>query len=366
MKIARIEVFPLSLPLQRPLRMAIATVSERTTIVVRVRTDDGLTGLGESAIATYFTGETLASAHHLISDIIGPELTGKDPRELVAIRTAMAGMAVGNHAARGAVEMALHDLVARSAGVPLVDWYGGRTRVDVPTIWHVSGAEPAMLADSAAAAVDDGYSIVKVKVGGDVENDVAKVEAVREAVGGDVTILADANQGWDAPSAVRFSRAIADLGVAFIEQPVHHSDVFGMAVANRGPVPVAADEGVFEAAALALHLRLDAVSAVVVKLMKSAGPIGARELIAVADASGIGIHFAGMPGQSSIGAAHAVHLASAIPELAFGAGICPYYLGADIVDDPLIATNGMLRAPESPGLGIDLDEASIARFAVNP
>jgi L-alanine-DL-glutamate epimerase-like enolase superfamily enzyme len=345
--------------------MAIATVFERTTIVVRVRTDDGLTGLGEAVVASYFTGETLASAHHLITDVIGPELIGKDPRELVAIRTAMSRMTFGNQAARAAVEMALHDLVARSAGVPLFDWYGGRTRVDVPTIWHVSGTEPTELAESAAAAVDDGYSIVKVKVGGDVENDVAKVDAVREAVGADVMILADANQGWDVPSAVRFSRAIADLGVAFIEQPVHYSDVIGMAAANRAPVPIAADEGVFDAAALTLHTRLDAVSAVVVKLMKSAGPIGARELIAVADASGIGIHFAGMPGQSSIGAAHAVHLASAIPTLVYGAGICPYYLEADIVDEPLVATNGALRAPESDGIGLDLDEAMLARFVVD-
>ena len=203
-------------------------------------------------------------------------------------------------------------------------------------------------------------TIVKVKLGGDVENDVAKVDAVREAVGADVMILADANQGWDVPSAVRFSRAIADLGVAFIEQPVHYSNVIGMAAANRAPVPIAADEGVFDAAALTLHTRLDAVSAVVVKLMKSAGPA-----VPGAHASGIGIHFAGMPGQSSIGAAHAVHLASAIPTLVFGAGICPYYLEADIVDEPLTATNGALRAPESDGIGLDLDEAMLARFVVD-
>ncbi len=366
MKIARVEAIPVSLPLARPLRMAVATVHERTCIVVRVTTDDGIVGIGESVVAAYFSGETLASAADIVNRAFAPTLVGRDPSDLQALRRLMRSLAVHNNGARAAVEMALHDVVGQAAGMPLFQLYGGRARDEVPTIWHVSGGDPRSNAEDAARAVrEDGYRIVKVKVGTDVDVDVAKVRAVREAVGDDVLLLPDANQGWDVQDALRLCRGIADTSPGFVEQPVPHDDLLGMVEVNRGPVPIAGDEGVFDARALRTHLHLGAVSAVVAKLMKSAGPIGVREVFAVADAAGIGVHFAGMAGQSSIGAAHAAHLAMAVPNLTYGAGICPYYLEADVVTERFVATSGALRPPESPGLGLQLDEDAVRRFRVD-
>lgn len=356
----------MAVPLSRPLRMAVATVHVRTCIVVRITTTDGVEGIGEAVVARYFSGESLASAVELISSVYGPELVGRDAGELNAIRVFMRRVAVHNNAARAAVEMALHDVVAKAAGVPLHQWYGGKSREAVPTIWHVSGGDPRSNAEDAGRAVhEDGYRFVKVKVGGDVEVDIAKVHAVREAVGDDVVILPDANQGWDVTSALRFCHGIAETSPGFVEQPVPAHDVLGMAKVNAGPVPIAGDEGVFDAAALRTHLQLGAVEAVVAKLMKGAGPIGVREVFAVADAAGIGVHFAGMAGQTSVGAAHATHLAAAVPNLAYGAGICPYYLEGDIVTEPFTAVDGMLHPPTGPGLGLELDEESLRRYQVD-
>jgi L-alanine-DL-glutamate epimerase-like enolase superfamily enzyme len=365
-EIGQVEVFPVAVPLTRPLRMAVATVHRRTCIVVRVTTDDGIQGIGEAVVARYFSGESLASAAELIGDVFAPELVGKDPSDLYLIRGLMRRIAVHNNAARAAVEMALHDIVARAAGMPLYQLYGGRSREAVPTIWHVSGGDPASNAEDAARAVtEDGYRLVKVKVGGDVDVDIAKVRAVRDAVGSDVTILPDANQGWDVASALRFCDGIADTEPGFVEQPLPHHDVLGMARVNAGPVPIAGDEGVFDAAALRTHLELGAVDAVVAKLMKGAGPIGVREVFAVADAAGIGVHFAGMAGQTSVGAAHAAHLAMAVPNLRYGAGICPYYLEGDIVAEPFVAVDGMLVPPAGPGLGLVLDDELVERYRVD-
>ena len=366
MKIERIDVFPVAVPLAKPLKMAVATVHERTCIVVRIVTDDGIEGLGEAVVALYFSGESLASSAFLIREVFAPVLVGMDPRDLYVLRRLMRRIAIHNNAARAAVEMALVDIVARSAGVPLFQYYGGRSRDAVPTIWHVSGGDPASNAEDAARAVhEDGFRLVKVKVGRDVDIDIAKVAAVREAIGPDVMLLPDANQGWDVTSALRFCHGVAEYEPDFLEQPVIESDILGMAKVNAGPVPIAGDEGVFDAASLRTHIELGAVSAVVTKLMKAAGPLGVREVFAVADAAGIGVHFAGMAGQTSIGAAHAAHLAMAVPNLKYGSGICPYYLEGDVVTEPFKAIDGMLHPPEKPGLGLSLDEESVGRFLVD-
>ncbi|MGI9599349.1 MAG: mandelate racemase/muconate lactonizing enzyme family protein, partial [Acidimicrobiales bacterium] len=301
MKIERIEAIPIEVPVRTPLKMAVATVNVHSCIVVRITTDDGVVGLGESVLARYFSGESLASAVDLIDNALGPVLVGRDPTDVVAIRALMAKIAVHNNGARAAVEMALHDIVATTAGIPLYVLHGGRSRDSVPSIWHVSGGGPQEMAEEAGRAVAEGYEIVKVKVGNDVDHDLAVTYAVRAAIGPDVLLLPDANQGWDVGDALRYLDRVVDARPGFVEQPVSRSDMSGMAeLVSKSRVLVAGDEAVFDAPALRTHLAFGAVGAVVAKLMKAAGPIGVREVFAVADAAGIGVHLAGMAGQTSI------------------------------------------------------------------
>lgn len=365
MQITAVEAIPVSVPVRTPLKMAVATVYERTCIVVRMITDAGVVGLGESVLARYFSGESHASAVDLIDNVFAPVLVGRDPRETGEIRRLMGAITVFNNGARAAVEMALHDAVAREQGIPLYELYGGRARPAVPTIWHVSGDDPAAMATEAKQAAADGYPLVKVKVGHEVEADLAAVFAVREAVGDDVQLLLDANQGWTVADAVRFAKEVLPAFPGFIEQPVHRNDVIGMAEVNRASdVVIAGDEGVFDADALRLHLDLGAVGAVVAKLMKAAGPIGIQEVFAVADEAGIGVHFAGMAGQTSVGAAHAAHLALAVPNLVYGSGIAPHYLAADIVTEPFRPVSGHLHPGDDPGIGLELDSEAVERYRV--
>jgi len=366
MKISQVEAIPVSVPVRAPLKMAVATLHERTCIVVRVTTDDGVVGVGEAVLARYFSGESHASAVDLIENEYAPVLAGRDPSEVYAIRTLMRRISVYNHGARAAVEMALLDVVARAAGLPLYQLYGGAVREAVPTIWHVAATGPAAMAAEAAQAAADGYPLVKLKVGGDVDSDLAATFAVREAVGPGVELLLDANQGWDVTDAVRFVSAVADARPGFVEQPVPRHNILGMVEVNRASaVVIAGDEGVFDAAELHLHLHLGAVSAVVAKLMKAAGPLGVREVFAVADAAGIGVHLAGMAGQTSIGAAHAAHLAMAVPHLRYGSGIAPQFLAGDIVTEPFRPVAGHLYPSSRPGIGIELDHDALQRYRVD-
>ena len=364
LRIERLEAIPVELPLRRPLHMAVATVAVRTCIIARVTTDDGIIGIGESVVARYFTGESLASATDLIDSVLAGALAGRDPRDLAALRSLMGRITVGNNAARAAVEMALHDAAAQAAGVALHEFYGGRRRPSVPTIWHVSGGTPAALAAEAAEAVSEGFELVKIKVGSpDVDHDIAATLAVRVAVGDGVELLPDANQGWDHDQALRYLRAVAEARPGFVEQPLPRWDLMGMARLNAASgVTLAADEGVFDANGLRTALAVGAVGAVVAKLMKAAGLLGVREVFEVADEAGIGVHFAGMAGQSSIGAAHAAHLALAVPELRFGSGISPHYVTDDVVTERFLPVAGHLYPSDEPGLGVRIDEDALNHF----
>ena len=366
MKIERIEALPVEVPVRRPLHMAVATVHVRTCIVVRITTDDGVVGLGESVLARYFSGEGLRGAVDLIDNVLTPALMGRDPHDINALRALMRRITVHNTGARAAVEMALLDIVAKSAGMPLYEYYGGKSRQSVQTLWHVSGGTPEEMAEESAEAVADGYEMVKVKVGNDVDQDLAVVYAVREAIGDDVVLLPDANQGWDVGDALRFLDGVADARPGFVEQPVPHHDIMGMIeLTAKSRVLVAGDEGIFDAHALRTYLGLRACGAVVAKLMKAAGPIGVRDVFSVADSAGIGVHFAGMAGQTSISAAHGAHLALAVPNLRFGSGISPQYLADDICTERFLPVRGHLHPSDRPGVGVEIDDVALARYLVS-
>ena len=262
--------------------------------------------------------------------------------------------------------MAFHDSVARSAGIPLHEHYGTLVRSNVPTIWHVSGGSPEEMADEAAEAVGTGYPLVKVKVGRDVESDLAATHAVRESIGPDVLLLPDANQGFDLADAMRYCAGSADARPGFVEQPLPRWDMLGMErLVATSPVLIAGDEAIFDANDLRNYLAHEAANAVVAKLMKAAGPIGVRELAAVAEAAGIGVHFAGMAGQTSISAAHGAHLAATLSELRFGSGISPQYLADDIATVPYHPVEGHFIVGDAPGTGVDIDATKLDHYRID-
>lgn len=366
MKIDLVEAIPIEVPVSRPLKMAVATVHVRTCIVVRITTTSGIVGIGESVLARYFSGESLAGAHDLITTAFADTLRGRDAGELQQIRALMRRISVYNSGARAAVEMALHDIVAQHQGVPLHEFYGGRSRSSVPTIWHVSGGSPEAMAAEAAAAVEDGFTLVKVKVGNNVEHDIAATLAIREAIGDGVMLLPDANQGWDVTNALRYLRAVETAQPGFVEQPVDRDDMISMAnLVAESPVTIAGDEGIFDATQLRSYLAMNATGAVVAKLMKAAGPIGVQEVFQVADAAGIGVHFAGMAGQTGISAAHGAHLAIAVPTLTYGSGISPHYLADDICTERFLPIDGHLHPSDEPGCGVKIDEGKLNHYRID-
>ncbi len=239
----------------------------------RLIDNDGMVGYGEAPQVWQVTGASLAGSEACVGEVLAPRLRGRDPDDLVANCQLVQTAVVGNEAAKAAVDVALHDLVANRLGIPLVRLLGG-TSLRVPTDVTLSAGEGEQLATAAADRASEGFSVLKIKVGVDAAADVARVGAVRAAVGPAVTLRLDANQGWTPRQAVRIiSEMEAErLDVELVEQPVPAWDLDGLAwVRDRVATPILADESVFSPRDLVEVIRRRAADMVNVKLAKCGG-----------------------------------------------------------------------------------------------
>src|SRR5690348_3382141 len=208
MRIATIEPFAVSLPMKKPVIMAGEEVRRADNVLVRVTASDGRIGWGEAAAAPVMTGETLESIVTAVH-YIAPALTGRDPRDIDGALAAMDGRMYGNHGAKAAIEIALNDLAASDAGVPLHALLGEKRRQRMPLLAVVGGGDyDGDLADAAKKKAE-GFTAYKIKVGIDTaEKDAARTRAICNVLGGGMLISADANQGFTRDEALIYARAV--------------------------------------------------------------------------------------------------------------------------------------------------------------
>jgi len=355
MTISEIRCHRLTAPLHTPFVTALRRTDHLETTVVEVVDDEGRRGYGEAPQVWRVTGESLAGAEACLSGPLADVVRGRSVDDLADLSREVADAVVGNFGAKAAIEVALHDLAARRAGVTLAAFLGGVTGEQrVPTDVTVSAGEPDELAAAAAKRTGEGFTVLKLKIGTDAVQDVARVRAVRDAAPG-ARIRVDANQGWTPEEAIAVIRAIEDAGldVEFVEQPVHRDDVRGLATVTAAvDTPVMADETVFGLRDIATVIELRAADLVNVKLAKCGGLGVARDLLERARAAGMGsIVGSMMEGPIGVGAAAALVAAvgtSHVSDLdaAWWAAASPVAGGASY-------DGGVIVLPDAPGLGID-------------
>jgi L-alanine-DL-glutamate epimerase-like enolase superfamily enzyme len=200
MRIAKIETFPVLIPLRSERRMVSALGRHEVSayVLVRVTTDDGLIGAGEATVTPRWSGETVWGAKAMIDHVLGPVLLGLDPVDTARIDAWMEAVVVDNWFAKAALEMACLDLAARARGVPLYEYLGGACRpLTVRSRFSLGAYDPKIAAERAAERVAAGFDTIKVKVGTVPGEDIERVRAVREAIGPEIVLTIDANGGWD-------------------------------------------------------------------------------------------------------------------------------------------------------------------------
>ena len=339
-------------------------------VLATIETEDGHAGTGEATVDVGFFGETLEQAQAAIEDYLGPQLVGCDPfdRErlmwLIDFR--------GNTTAKSAIDMALHDLVGRIAGVSVGDLIGGRARDRVEVAIEIAGGEPEGMAQRCVELVALGVRAFKPKIGGDPRRDAERLVAIRHAVGPDVTLRADANQGFTPKQAIELCRIVEREGVdlELLEQPVPAWDHEGMAHVRRSvDTLIEADESCYSLHDALALVRAQACDVLNVKLGKAGGLLAAKKIAAVAEAAGVGC---------VLGTAFAVgpelaaklHLAASIPAVVDAVEFTELSLHGTVLAAPhdrlfaLPLEDGCLAVPEGPGLGVELDPETVERYTL--
>src|SRR6266568_2431071 len=246
MKIADVRVIQADIPVERPHKMSFTTLETMNFVFVRLETGDGLVGWGEAAClgGPTWSEESSESVSATIERYIAPWLVGREAGEIEPLSRELARRVQGNPFARAAVEMALWDLNGKALGVPVHRLLGGRVRDRVPLSWSLAVESPEAEIAEAREKVAGGHRIFKIKTAAHpVAHDVDRVRRLREAVGPDISLRVDANQGWDRATALQAIRALEPFHLDFVEQPVPRWDFEGMAeISRRVNVPIMADE----------------------------------------------------------------------------------------------------------------------------
>ena len=322
MKIQSIACLAASLPMKKPVTMAAETVTRAENVFVRVECDDGSVGWGEAASAPTMTGETTASMVAAVAHM-RPVLLDRAADDFAAIAAAMDGAIYGNTGAKAAIDIALHDLVARAAGRPLHALFGAKRRSRIALLAVIGSTDEAADLREAKERWAAGYRAFKIKVGlASPEADGARSQAIcrmlkaqREAC----LVSADANQGFTVEEALRYGAALGDCGLDFFEQPVRADNLDGMArVTAASSVPLGADEGIHSLHDIERHHARNAAAGVSLKAIKLGGLRALYDACALCDRLGMKVNISCKTGESSVASAAALHLAATAPALDWG------------------------------------------------
>ena len=267
----------------------------------------------------------------------------------------------GNTGARSAVEMALHDLVGRALGVSCTDLLGGALRDRVRPMWLLGNDRGEDDVAEAQACVAAGFGFFKLKVASKrLEADIETALALRRALGDGVVLCADANGGWGTADALRFVAGAEGAGLMFLEQPLPPENMAGLARLCRGPVPIGADEGIHSLADLHAHAAVG-VGGASLKPIKLGGAAAMLRAMAVCEQHDMRVNVAAKVAESGLGAAATVQLACLAGNADWGVSLTNVYLAEDILMAKLPQVDGGVGLPTGPGLGVEVDEAALAR-----
>ena len=353
MKITEVKLGKISVPLRVPFKTALRSVSSVEDIVVEVHTDTGAVGYGEAPPTGAITGDTTGAILGALQDHIIKTVVGRDVDDFEELMLALNKCIVGNTSAKAAMDMALWDLYGQLYKIPVYKLLGG-SRKEIITDITISVNDPDEMARDAVDAVRRGYDTLKIKVGAHPELDVARLTAVRQAIGNDTRIRIDANQGWEPKQAVRLLNQMQEKGldIEFVEQPVKARDIDGLKyVTERSYVPVLADESVFSPEDAVRIMQTRAADLVNIKLMKCGGLYNALKIVSAAEVYGVECMIGCML-EAKISVNAAVHLACAkkiITKIDLdGPVLCSEdpILGGAVFDEQRITVS------DEPGLGI--------------
>jgi muconate cycloisomerase len=381
MKITTIETIPIRLPTRRAHQWASLTTPIGVYVIVKLNTDEGLIGLGEAPVLKdwggdhmKYYGETPKTTVHIVNDILAPILAGQEPCQIGLLHSLMDKAIKGYPYCKAAIDMALYDVVGKALGVPAYRLLGGCYRKRITVAHSIGLMEIEKAVEEALQVRDEGIKAIKLKGGIEPKRDVELVKRIRQAVGPEIQISVDANQGYPAPKvAIQTVKAMEEYNIRYIEQPVEGIDAMAE-VARQVGTPVMADESAWTPQDVLEIFKKKAAEIISLYTTKPGGLFKAKKVAAVAEAAGLECNVNGSM-ETGVGNAANLHLAAstAVASLACvipvstplgkgRKGIAGIYYQDDIVTEAFDYVDGEIVVSSKPGLGIELDEEKVRRY----
>lgn len=360
--IAQVELYKLSIPLVEPFITSLGQDDNAENVLVKIRTAEGLTGFGECSPYMPINGESQDTCF-IVGQYFAKLLKGRNALDIPSCIRAMDEMIYANTSIKSAFDMALYDLAAQHAGLPLYQFLGGSKNKTIITDYTVSIGEPAKMAADAVKIKAQGYPAIKVKLGKNGAKDVERMKAIREAVGNEIPLRIDANQGWQVEEAIETLKALAPLGIQHCEEPIARWNYLQLPrVKAESPIPIMADECCGDEHDAERLIQLKACDYFNIKLGKSGGIYKAMKMVSMAEAAGIHLQVGAML-ESRVAMTAFAHFALSSPQ------IVHYDFDTALMfsEDPVTGgiqylANGVVEVPETPGLGATVNEEWLGKM----
>ena len=359
-RIRDVEIVPYSLEQKVVFHVALPAVPTSEGLLLRLRTEEGVVGWGEASPYSPVTSETPQSDMTMASSLAAL-IRNRDAFSIAKTVADMDALSPFNTSIKAAFEIALWDICGKIAGQPVCCLLG-KFRESFETDKTVFIDTPQAMAETAREYVRDGFRVVKVKVGESPEKDVERLRAVREAVGNDIGIRIDANQGWSPTDAVRSLRALEKYQIQDCEQPTPYWDWQGLKyVRDHSPIPVMADESVHSPHDAIEAARLEACDMINIKLMKSGGILNATRIAHVADAAGMSCML-GCMAETSLGLTAAAHVVASQGNITYADLDSSLFVVNNPIAGGMRIDKGTVYLSSEPGLGLEVDPLFVKKL----
>lgn len=362
MKIKKIDIYGLRLPLKEPFIVAYDRYEDMPTILIKVETDSGIIGWGEAVPDQHVTGETWHSTLQVLKHELAPLLLNENPFDIDRIHRMMNHKIYGCPSAKAAIDCALYDLMGKISKQPVYRLIGGKAHDQLYVPQVISIKTPIEMAADAKRIVESGFTNLKLKVGTDPETDIERIRAVRNALPNqNIKLRVDANQGWDRIGALKVIEATRDCDIEWFEQPVKATDLHSlMEIRHVSHAKIMIDEGIHSIHELIRVIQMRAADLINIKLMKTGGIYPALAIASLAEAENLPCQVGSMV-ESAIGTLAGAHLAIARSIIQTNELVGPLMFTHDVAETTY--HHDVLVLNDQPGLGIEVNEAFVKNLA---
>jgi len=362
LSIKNICLFKLSIPLKEPFITSLGQDDSADNILVKIITNNGIAGFGECSPYMPINGESQDTCF-IVGQYFAKALKGKDPLAIEDCISLMDKIIYGNSSIKSAFDMALYDIASQHAGMPLYKFIGGENNKTIITDYTVSIGSPDKMAADAVKIKEQGYPAIKVKLGKNGKTDVERMKAIRAAVGNDIPLRIDANQGWEVEEAIETLNALAPLNIQHCEEPIARWKFMQLPKVKRESlIPVMADESCGDDHDAERLIELNACDYMNIKLGKTGGIYKALKIVSMAEQANIHLQVGAML-ESRLGMTAFAHYALCSPVIEHYDFDTALMFSEDPVSGGITyEKNGVVKVPEVAGLGATISEERLNKL----